>query len=39
MSTKKKFTPEEIKHLRSNPYTEHVTESAITYTLAWPSGG
>jgi len=35
MSTKKKFTPEEIKHLKANPYTEHVTESTITYTLAF----
>jgi len=35
MSTKKKFTPEEIRHLRANPYTQHVTESTITYTLAF----
>jgi len=35
MSTKKKFTPDEIKHLKANPYTEHVTESTITYTLAF----
>jgi len=35
MSTKKKFTPEEIRHLSANPYTQHVTESTITYTLAF----
>ena len=35
MSTKKKFTPDEIRHLGANPYTERVTESTITYTLAF----
>ena len=35
MSTKKKFTPEEIKHLRANPYTLRVTEDTISYTLAF----
>ncbi len=35
MSTRKKFTPAEIRHLRANPYTQHVTESSITYTLAF----
>ncbi len=35
MSTRKKFTSEEIRHLRANPYTQHVTESTITYTLAF----
>lgn len=35
MSTKKKFTPEEIRHLRANPYTQQVTESTITYTPAF----
>lgn len=35
MSTRKKFTPDEIKHLKANPYTLHVTESTITYTLSF----
>ena len=35
MSTKKKFTPEEMKHLRANPYTLRVTEDTISYTLAF----
>ena len=35
MSTKKKFTPDEIRDLKADPYTQHVTESTITYTLAF----
>lgn len=35
MSTKKKFTPEEIRHLRANPYTLKVSEETISYTLAF----
>lgn len=34
MSTKKQFTPEEIGHLRANPYTQCVTADTISYTLA-----
>ena len=35
MSTKRKFTPEEIKNLEANPYTLRVTEDRISYTLAF----
>ena len=35
MSTRRKFTPEEIKNLIANPYTLHVTEDRISYTLAF----
>ena len=35
MSTKKQFTPEEIRHLRANPYTRCVTADTISYTLAF----
>ncbi len=35
MSTKKQFTPEEIGHLRANPYTQCVTADTISYTLAF----
>lgn len=35
MSTKRKFTPEEIKNLKANPYTLRVTEDRISYTLAF----
>ena len=35
MGAKKKFTPEEIKHLRANPYTLRVAEDTISYTLAF----
>ena len=35
MSTKKRFTPEEIRHLRANPYTRCVTADTISYTLAF----
>ena len=35
MSTKKKFTPEEIRHLRANPYTLKVSEETLSYTLAF----
>lgn len=35
MATKKKFTPEEIKNLKANPYTLRVTEDTISYTLAF----
>ena len=35
MSTKKKFTPEEVEALRANPYTEKVTEEQISFTLAF----
>ncbi len=35
MSTKKKFTPEEVELLRGNPYTEKVTEDQISFTLAF----
>ena len=35
MSTKKKFTPEEIEFLRGNPYTRRVTEDQISFTLAF----
>ena len=35
MSTRRKFTPEEIKNLKANPYTLHVTEDRISYTLAF----
>lgn len=35
MSARRKFTPEEIKHLKSNPYTLRVTEETISYTLAF----
>ena len=31
MSTKKRFTPEEIRHLRANPYTRCVTADTISY--------
>ena len=34
MSTKRKFTPEEIKNLKANPYTLRVTE--VTSGI-WPS--
>ena len=34
MGTKKKFTPEELKHLQANPYTLRVTADSISYTLA-----
>ena len=30
MSTKQKFTPEEIKNLKANPYTLRVTEDSIS---------
>ena len=29
MGTKKKFTPEELKHLQANPYTLRVTADSI----------
>ena len=32
---KTKFTPEEIKNLKANPYTLRVTEDSISYTLAF----
>ena len=35
MATKKKFTPEEVKNLKANPYTLRVTENTISYTLAF----
>lgn len=35
MGTKKKFTPEELKHLQANPYTLRVTADSISYTLAF----
>lgn len=35
MGTRKKFTPEELKHLRANPYTLRVTADSISYTLAF----
>lgn len=35
MSTKKKFTPEEVELLRGNPYTEKVTGEQISFTLAF----
>lgn len=35
MSTKKKFTAEEVEILRANPYTEKVTEKRISFTLAF----
>ena len=35
MSTKKKFSPEEIEALRANEYTEHVTEDTISFTFAF----
>ena len=35
MSTKRKFTPEEIQNLEANPYTLRVTEDRISYTLAF----
>ena len=35
MSAKKQFTPEEIRHLRANPYTRCVTADMISYTLAF----
>ena len=35
MGTKKKSTPEEIRHLRANPYTRCVTADTISYTLAF----
>ena len=35
MSTKKQFTPEEIRHLRANPYMRCVTADTISYTLAF----
>ena len=31
MGTKKKFTPEELKHLQANPYTLRVTADSISY--------
>ena len=38
MGTKKKFTPEELKHLQANPYTLRVTADSISYTLAFKGG-
>ena len=35
MGTRKKFTPEELKHLRANPYTLRTTADSISYTLAF----
>ena len=35
MSTKKKNTQEEIRHLRANPYTQRVTTDTISYTIAF----
>lgn len=35
MSTKKKFTPEEMEALRANQYTRRVTEDTISFTLAF----
>ena len=35
MGTKKKFTPEELKHLQANPYTLRVTADSISYILAF----
>ena len=35
MGTRKKFTPEELKYLRANPYTLRVTPDSISYTLAF----
>ena len=35
MGTKKKFTPEELKHLQATPYTLRVTADSISYTLAF----
>ena len=31
MATKKKFTPEEIKNLKANPYTLRVTEDEKSF--------
>ena len=35
MSTKKQFTPEEIRHLRANPYTRCVTAVQFLFPLAF----
>lgn len=35
MSTKKKFSPEEVEVLRANPYTEKVSGAQISFTLAF----
>ena len=35
MGTRKKFTLEELKHLRANPYTLRTTADSISYTLAF----
>ena len=35
MSTKKKFSPEEVETLRANPYTERVTTEKISFTMAF----
>lgn len=35
MSTKKKFSTEEVAVLRANPYTEKVSEDRISFTLAF----
>lgn len=35
MGTKKKFTAEELKHLKANPYTLRVTADSISYTLGF----
>ena len=35
MSTRKQFTPEEIRPLRANPYTRCVTAGTISYALAF----
>ena len=35
MGTRKKFTPEELKHLRANPYTLRATPDSISYTLTF----
>ena len=34
MGTKKKFTPEELKHLQATHYTLRVTADSISYTCA-----
>ena len=39
MGLRKKFTPEELKPLRANPYTQRVAvDSIILYACLWPSG-
>ena len=35
MGTREKFTPEKLKHLRANPYTQRATPDSISYILAF----